>query len=73
MDNTKSVVSNLPAGRDLGDAVHTVGLSQTGELNQQCDLMCHLLGTGKNEVSQVVELRSQHLILLTANIFYLTS
>lgn len=48
IDNTKSIVSNLPAGRDLGDAVHTVGLSQTGELNQQCDLMCHLLGTGKS-------------------------
>lgn len=47
MDNTKSVVSHLPSVRDLGD-VHTIDLSQTGELNQQCDLMSHLLGIGKS-------------------------
>lgn len=48
MDNTKSVVSHLPSVRDLGDVVHTIDLSQTGELNQQCDLMSHLLGIGKS-------------------------
>lgn len=48
MDNTKSVVSHLPSVRDLGDAVHAVDLSQTGELNQQCGLMSHPLGIGKS-------------------------